>query len=87
MFLEQSGSRPAHRIEPGIGLEIHEKVGHPAAGTRIGSRIPNFLRMIPSSTHHKKPPRKDENIRKGYLAGRYGAIPIRDDFETMIEQD
>ena len=29
----------------------------------------------------KKTPRKDENLRNGYLAGRYGAIPFVGDFD------
>ena len=33
----------------------------------------------------KKPPRRDENIRLGYLAGRYGAVPFIEDTAEIAE--
>jgi len=33
----------------------------------------------------RKPPRRDENIRLGYLAGRYGAVPFMEDTAEFAE--
>jgi hypothetical protein len=33
------------------------------------------------SLNDYKKPRKEENWRKGYMAGRYGAVPVLGDFD------
>jgi AAA15 family ATPase/GTPase len=37
--------------------------------------------------YKKRKPRKGESMRKGYLSGRYGAIPIIEDFAEIWQED